>query len=259
MPGDEVEAITESAKAVQEAAKLGGKALDIGRDAGGWINRIFGKGIEDIVALHWSDRVRARRVEAAIYDWERLTELFRKVQARLNAKGVSSLRLVPPKIALALLENATVEYDDDLHTLWANLLATSLDTAAEEIQKKYISILSDLTSDDAKLLRVLYLESQDIPKDILTGSIELHPRKLVEKNGGPFDEISVITLNRLGLISPTTADYAIYRPDFASGDLRYPDRKFPFTEEILSTIAGDLEIVEITSLGMAFCKAVILE
>ena len=189
MPGDEVEAITESAKAVQEAAKLGGKALDIGRDAGGWINRIFGKGIEDIVALHWSDRVRARRVEAAIYDWERLTELFRKVHARLNAKGVSSLRLVPPKIALALLENATVEYDDDLHTLWANLLATGLDTAADEIHKKYISILSDLTSDDAKLLRVLYLESKDIPKDTLTGSIELYLRKLVEKTGGPFDEI----------------------------------------------------------------------
>jgi hypothetical protein len=63
---------------------------------------------------------------------------------------------VRPKVALALIENATVEYDDDLHTLWANLLATSLDAAADEIHKKYVSILSDLTSSDAKLLRALY-------------------------------------------------------------------------------------------------------
>jgi hypothetical protein len=108
MPGDEIEAITESAKAVQEVAKVGGKIIDAGREAGGLLNRLFGQGIEDAVALRWSDRVRARRIEAAIYDWERLTELVRKVDAHLNAKGVSTLRLVPPKVALALIENATV-------------------------------------------------------------------------------------------------------------------------------------------------------
>jgi hypothetical protein len=215
MPGDEVDAITESAKAVQETAKLGGKALDIGRDAGGWLNRIFGPGIEDAVALHWSDRVRARRVEAAIYDWERLTALFRKVDDRLNKKGVSSFRLVPPKIVLALIENATVEYEDDLHTLWANLLATGLDASADEIKRKYVSILSNLSSNDAKLLSAVYKGR------------ECGEPPYVAYSRFSVDNISYITLNRLGLMP------------------------------------GPAETVDswriITSLGEAFCKAVILE
>jgi hypothetical protein len=69
-----------------------------------------------------------------------MTELVRKVESRLNAKGVPALRLVPPKIALAVIEHATVEDDNDLHSLWANLLASALDAAADQVHKKYISV-----------------------------------------------------------------------------------------------------------------------
>jgi len=122
-------------KAIQETAKLGGKAIDAGSRLGGWLDRIFGPLIEDAVGLHWSDRVRARRVEAAIYDWERLETLLHKVAARLKAQGVDTTRVVPPKVALPLIENATMEGDDDLRTLWANLLANGLDPSAGEIEK----------------------------------------------------------------------------------------------------------------------------
>jgi hypothetical protein len=138
MPGDEVDAITESAKAVQETAKLGGKALDIGRDAGGWLNRIFGPGIEDAVALHWSDRVRARRVEAAIYDWERLTALFRKVDARLNKKGVTSIRSVPPKIVLALVSPACTK---DAACLRSKMRQLSMRTISTRSGRTYLRLV----------------------------------------------------------------------------------------------------------------------
>jgi hypothetical protein len=149
MDNDPTEAVTESAKALQEVAKTGGKLIDASGRVGGWLDRIFGQGIEDTVALRWSDRIRTRRIERAIYDWERLTELMRKVESRLDTKSVHTLRLVPPKIALAIIEHATVEDDDDLHSLWANLLTTGLDVAADQIHKKYISVLADLTRDDA--------------------------------------------------------------------------------------------------------------
>jgi Abortive infection alpha len=245
MTGNEIEAITESAKAMQEVAKLGDKALDVGRGVGGWLNRMFGDGIENAVALHWSDRVKARRVEAAIYDWERLTTLLHKAEARLNTKGIKSTRLVPPKIALALIENATVEYDDDLHTLWANLLATGLDANADGIHKKYISILSDLTSIDAKLLDALYTASNNKDKfgreALFYGDFK--------NNGQPFEEISIITLNRLGLVSPESIVFDNYEP--AVSGYR-PERKTVRT-------TGDLDGIEFTTLGEAFCKAVILE
>ena len=253
MPGDEIEAITESAKAVQEAAKFGGKALDIGRDAGGWIDRIFGRGIEDAVALHWSDRARARRIEAAIYDWERLTELFRKVNARLSKKeGISSLRLMPPKIVLALLENATVEYEDDLHTLWANLLATGLDASADEVQRQFVSILSDLSSNDAKLLRELHSEFQTSGEPVwFYGRGNLIIEKTRERSVS--DEVSLINLNRLGLVAPSTLEFQTYEPIYDSTRREYHHER----ETVVAQ--GPLAEITITPLGIAFCKAVISE
>jgi hypothetical protein len=67
MDNDPIEAITEGAKAFQEVAKTGGKLIDASGRVGGWLDRLFGQGIEDTVALHWSDRIRARRIERAIY------------------------------------------------------------------------------------------------------------------------------------------------------------------------------------------------
>jgi hypothetical protein len=195
--------------------------------------------------------VRARRVEAAIYDWERLTELMRKVDVRLNTKGVSALRLVPPKIALALIENATVEYDDDLHTLWANLLATGLDTAADEIHRKYVSILSDLTSSDVKLLRALYVEWTK-PREYKIWKPGLFYGNF-RNISPPQDESSIITLNRLGLVTPSIIEFETYEPS-----VRDRDREYPPTRETVRT-TGDLDSVEFTPLGEGFCKAVIWE
>lgn len=42
----------ESVKAVQEVAGAAGKAIDAARDAGRFLDRIFGKGIEDAVGHH---------------------------------------------------------------------------------------------------------------------------------------------------------------------------------------------------------------
>jgi len=130
------ESIKGGAKAVEEMAKAAGKAIDAGRDAGGWLDKIFGTGIEHAVARRWSDRELTKRVEAAILDWERLELLMQKVEKRLSAKGIAQTRLPPPKVVLPLLEHATMEYEDELHTLWANLLATAMDPAEMQAHRK---------------------------------------------------------------------------------------------------------------------------
>jgi hypothetical protein len=251
---DPTETITESAKAVQEVAKTGGKLIDASGRVGGWLDRIFGQGIEDTVALHWSDRIRARRIERAIYDWERLTELMRKVEFRLSAKGVSTLRLIPSKIALAIIENATVEDDDDLHSLWANLLTTGLDAAADQIHKKYISVLSDLTHDDAVVFKLLcqqWLDPKKPPKRDHYGSLTYGP---TVDGAGIHDTISIITLNRLGLISPGYLDFTSYAPN-EERDYKNPEA-FKGTDV---RAYGNLDVVEVTDFGVAFYKAVITD
>src|ERR1700682_2606509 len=118
--GDETDAFKEGAKAIQEVAKATGKVVDAARGAGGWLDRIFGNGVEHAIARRWSDREMTKRIEAAILDWERLELLMQKVEKRLRDKGITQTRLPPPKIMLPLIEHATMEYEDDLHTLWAN-------------------------------------------------------------------------------------------------------------------------------------------
>ena len=251
---DPTEAITESAKALQEAAKTGGKLIDASSRVGGWLDRIFGQGIEDTVALHWSDRIRARRIERAIYDWERLTELMRKVESRLNAKSVPTLRLVPPKIALAIIEHATVEDDNDLHSLWANLLTTGLDAAAGQIHNKYISVLADLTRDDAVVFKSLcqqWLDAEESPKQHRYGSLTYGP---AVDGAASYDAVSIITLNRLGLISPGYIDFTSYAPN-EERDHKNPEA---FTVSEVRTY-GNLDVVEVTDFGLAFYKAVITD
>jgi len=248
---DPTEALSESAKALQEVANLGGSTIDAGRKAGGWLDRIFGGAIEDAVGLHWSDRVRARRVEVAIYDWARLELLLHKVAIRLRTKGVVTTRFVAPKVALPLLENATIEHDDDLHTLWANLLANGLDPSVEEIEKKYVSTLAEMTSADAAVFAAIVVDWQtsDRHADYFHPTLKFEP-SVNGTNSHP--EISMITLNHLGLIAPAFTEFDTYDPP-NSWDWKASQNP---TREPLR-VYGDLTIVTVTAFGEAFHKAVI--
>lgn len=253
MADNGLEGLTESAKAVQEVAKVSGKIVDVSRDAAGVLYRLFGQGVEDLVALHWSDRLRARRIEAAIYDWARLMNLIRKVNARLDAKGITALRDVPPNITLSLIENATTEYDDDLHTLWAQLLASGLDASADQIQRKFVSVLSELTREDAVVFTSIYLSWCD-PENKYRGkhsygSLTYGPSVDGTASHNP---ISVITLNRLGLVTPAYTEFRRYEP---GRDLH--DYWGVRSDEMRAY--GDLEVVEVTEFGVAFYKAVMAD
>ncbi len=243
--------IEEGAKAAQEIAKTTGKAIDGARGLGGWLDRIFGAGIENTVALHWSDRQVARRIERAIFDWERLELLMRKVQERLKKKGVLLTRLPPPKIMLPILEHATMEYEDDLHTLWANLSAAALDPSSEDIEKKYVSVLSEMSAADCKLLEAMYAEwsfweeqrKEDGEKEERYSS---GIAGLSEKS-----ESSVILFYRLGLVLPVNIEINEYHP---GGHHRHGDYEASTEEKVVS---GDLSVVAFTRFGESFCKAVI--
>jgi hypothetical protein len=250
---EESEALKEAAKAAQEIAKTAGKAIDATRSAGGWLDRIFGDGIEHAVARRWSDRELVRRIEAAILDWGKLELLLHKVEKSLREEGITKLRMPPPKIMLPLLEHATMEHEDDLHTLYANLLATAVDASTEEIERIYVSVLAELSGRDVRVLRKMFAEWsfwREREAEIGKKSGDRYGSGI---SGLPEnDETSVVLLYRLGLILPTYVEVKEYQS--GGHDDRFGDYA-PRTEEVV--VSGDLQSVAFTEFGERFCKAVI--
>jgi hypothetical protein len=245
------DAITESAKAAQEIAKATGQGIAAVSGLGGWLDRIFGEAIGEAVRLHWTTKVRERSIASAIYSWERLELLFHKTEERLRKRGVTNFRFVPPKVSLPLLQNATMEYDDNLHSMWAALLATSLDARGAEVHRKFVSILGDLTGADAAILDRMW-------KDWLVLDKKEERFQSATVSYGPgvngtdaHDEASVITLNRLGLISPNYTQIRTFLPPAYDGDWKTHEH------EDYAMVHGDLTAVVFTALGEAFCNAVI--
>jgi Abortive infection alpha len=255
---DESEAFKESAKAAQEIAKTASNAIDAGRSAGGWLDRIFGRAIEDTIGSYWTDRVAARRVEAAIYDWERLSKLLHGVEKRLQKRGIRTIRTIAPKIALPLLEHATMENEEDLHVLWENLLAAALDPSEEEIKRIYVSVLAELSASDAHALKRMYSEwwywqQPSIPE------WRRNKEHRYSSGVGTESDGSAVLFYRLGLILPVHVQVEEYRAQSAVTENTW-SRKDPglYVEGGEKTeVLGDLSVVGFTVFGEKFCNAVI--
>jgi hypothetical protein len=142
--------ITESAKAVQEVAKATGKALDVSEKVGSFVAKVIGEPLESAVGM-LSDRLRFMRWERQIRMVDRCEEIMRK--RRIEGKT----RAVPPKLALPIIENASLEENNQLQDLWANLLSSALDPNFKgTLRSAFIDIIKQLEIVDAHILSFLY-------------------------------------------------------------------------------------------------------
>jgi hypothetical protein len=81
-------------------------------------------------------------------------KMFQKTQRMLKEAGISP-HAVPPRLFLPILENASIQDDEDLHTRWAALLANAA-ASPNVVHPSYIEILKQLAPEDAILLDKLY-------------------------------------------------------------------------------------------------------
>ena len=110
--------ISETAKAVQEVAKTTGKAIDAGEKFGGFISRYIAGSIEQGTGI-FEDKLKYMR-------WERQVRLMQRAEQLLKETGLSQpTRAIPLKLAIPLLEAASLEDDDYLQDLWARLLVNA--------------------------------------------------------------------------------------------------------------------------------------
>ncbi|MHB1654707.1 MAG: Abi-alpha family protein [Desulfitobacteriaceae bacterium] len=141
--------ITEIAKAVQEGSKLGVKAIESTDKAGSFLAKVFK---EPIIAS-----IRMLTNEIILIEWKRLLKISDKVATILKERGILDFKVVPPKLALPIIQAASLEDDENLQDLWANLIANAMDPSFnDEIRYGFIDMIKNITGIEAKILNEFY-------------------------------------------------------------------------------------------------------
>ena len=139
----------EIAKAIQESAKLGEKGLDIADKAGSFFAKVFKEPINEITGII-TDKLRFIR-------WRRIVQMADDVNKILEEKKIEDTRAVPPKIALPIFEESSLEDDPTLQYLWNHLLANAMDPDFnDEIRYGFTEMIKNITGIEALILREFY-------------------------------------------------------------------------------------------------------
>jgi hypothetical protein len=147
-------------KAAPEIAK-GAAALGAAIPFTGIVKRMLGPAADEVAEM-WRDQVR-------VYRYGRQVKLLEKVEKMAHEAGFTP-QAVPPKILFPLLEGASFEDNEDLHTMWAALLANvSHPDEREIVRPGFLAILQQMAPDEAALLNWTYDEAErsTTVKDIL--------------------------------------------------------------------------------------------
>ena len=228
--------IEEISKADQKASDLGVKALETGEKVGSFFAQVFKEPITEVSGM-LTDRLKFAR-------WKRLVELQSQVNEILSNRLISDTRSVAPKLALPLLEEASLEEDADLQKLWSHLLANAMDPSfSGDLRTGFVEMIKGLTALDAGILeffyKVLKREGHLTP---LEGVIQYSLKKeqiMQSLNTTEADyQVSAFNLMRIQCIAPAVLK--------ATG--------ISFGDEA-TTIYKGIDAVTLTPLGVKFAQA----
>lgn len=190
----------EIAKAVQSVAKFGDKALETSQKVGGFFARVFKEPIQEVSGMI-TDKLRFVR-------WRRLVTMSDEVNRILSTRGIQDTRSVPPKLALPILEEASLEEDPNLQDLWNHLLANAMDPKFNgELRYGFIDMIKNITGIEATILKMFYeiLKREGHIAD-LTTITQYHLKKdqIAKMVGidGPTYQVSIYNLMRMQCIGP---------------------------------------------------------
>jgi hypothetical protein len=139
----------ELVKAVPEVAK-GLAAVGASIPTTAMVKRMLGPAMDEVAEM-LRDRVR-------LYRYGRQLTCVEKAAKMAEEAGFQPCA-VPPKILFPLLEGVSWEEDEEMHTMWASLLANATNSAStNNVRPSFIAILKQLAPDEARLLNWFYAE-----------------------------------------------------------------------------------------------------
>jgi hypothetical protein len=137
-------------KVAPEIAK-GAAALGAAIPFTGIVKRMLGPAADELAEM-WRDQIR-------VYRYERQLKCVEKAERMAQEAGFTP-QAVPPKILFPLLEGASFEHDENLHHMWAALLANAANRDSNElVRPSFMDLLRIMTPDVAVLLNAAYDEA----------------------------------------------------------------------------------------------------
>jgi hypothetical protein len=147
--------------------------------------------------------------------FERQVRLAERVRHFLAERGLAGPnRTIPLKVGLPLLDNATLEEDDELQDLWARLLVNGGDANSDTVLRRaFVTVLAEMTLLDVRnLAEIEFAINKVHPERARKGvwTVELPKRAIAydwvkedKYPGDPSPEvaISLSNLERLGCIT----------------------------------------------------------
>lgn len=192
------------AKAVEETAKATGKAIDLTTKFGSFISKYISGSVEQGIGI-FEDKLKYIR-------WERQMRLMQKANEFAKSIGLDEPnRAIKLKLAIPLLQAATLEDDDYLQDLWAKLLVNSSNKNSNvELSRTYIDILERLNPLEAKILEKIYsLPFEDTQHKAIVTQYLPERAMIAEENRSEYKIeneqviLALVNLARVGCISPT--------------------------------------------------------
>lgn len=103
------------------------------------------------------------RDEVRRYRYGRQLDCLKKAEKMAKDAGFTP-KAVPIKLLFPLLEGVSLEEDDDLHTMWAALLANaSSPTNSQKVSPGFTRTLKNMAHDEARLLKWIHEHEKEWP------------------------------------------------------------------------------------------------
>jgi len=125
------------------------------------VKRMLGPAADELAEM-WRDQVR-------LYRYGRSLSMLKNAEKMAQEAGFTP-QAVPIKLLFPLLEGASLEENEDLHDMWAALLANAASPEnAKAVRSGFIGTLRQMEPDEAHLLNFIY------NRHVLDGAVAVEP------------------------------------------------------------------------------------
>ena len=164
--------------------------IEFSSDTAKFLAQVFGETITDGVGII-GDKIKCNR-------YIRAADLHQKASKNLKGKGIKpeTYRPIAAKIGIPLLENASLEEDDELHTLWSKLLANALDpNFSGDISFMHVSLLKGMMPLDVKILHIIFNTKNQKFSTIKLDEVSFSKAEIAKSLNTDINKIEISLLN----------------------------------------------------------------